>query len=527
MSTLTCKWCGREFEKGHGFGFVEWYCSQKCFEEAKQNEENKKLREQEEAIRHQEMLDAQARSLGYRNHAHYVAAQKQAVIDEVDEVANDIVARGNAISNEYDEITKHKGHMTIKDLALTFKSVSGNFPGKDFCDRDYNFVGIGSDAQVYCVEGISSEKAKKLLASFKNLASRYSTTHEIERKNKYVKVSQKVTATSSISITSRDVATYLLSKKDGIEDTIAPLLKRAEKTNIRNEAKNFFIMSCVSIICFLISTIVYKPINNGGASFWGFLFSFAAFATTVLSGGYRKNNIFSLVGTVLLPIVLTIIYLFVPGEINTPSGYIESKTLLLQGPLFIGTIFSGENPPFTLFVDELTIFASLLAIIPAAKNYKTKLWDLNTNLKEDDLNYLSLDNLTGKYSTITLMIPILLLSVALVFTLGWEYIDTDSYEGLNIGNFFWATIFIIPSYLALFYTPSKSIRFRPSFFIIEAVLIFTFALWAILFFAQSTGGFTFLGILCIIFAVGMTIKTVIEIKKRIFPSKKSVNLSKR
>ena len=122
-----CTWCGREAPLTYGWGD---YCSKKCEveagrqrAEAAQQRAAAALLAAEEARRKQEELDDAARAQGYSDFAAMDSAKLTDVWRKQEQVEKGLIEKSNGI------ITK------IKDLAETFVKVSGNFGGKDFCDR--------------------------------------------------------------------------------------------------------------------------------------------------------------------------------------------------------------------------------------------------------------------------------------------------------------------------------------------------------------------------------------------------------
>lgn len=445
-----CMWCGREFE-GLGCGdesdgsllFGYPYCSRRCYEEAKAS-----------ARQRQESLDREAQSMGYANYSEFRQARNQNLRDIVDIEAKIIENKRKIVMCVLAKF-EDRPVPTIEDIrrfAETFSALSDKLP-KGFAEDNVKFIWIDEDGQFRHIDGLSDEDADYFFGAFIELIHIKTKTEKIKRKNEDIKVSREATACEGVYIFTNDVIEYLIAHSQGIEDIMKPLLEKIEKQSSSRENNGTLIYSGVAIATAFISVLILNTVSEK-SSFWGGLFAYAALCSTIISTGFRRKNVASLVVTFVLPAALYLI-----------SGMLRTQHF------------------YSMVMFKMSLLASLLAIIPAVKNFRKTKFSLDTKLSETDTKKASAKSDADRDGSGTVgmgLIAVIFIFIARAFS---RNLETGAFDNADdeMGAFFWAALFLLASLLAPGYSFAmpKSIHNRPSaniVLIIEAIAFGYFSL---------------------------------------------------
>lgn len=462
MST-KCSWCGREFDDSKGYlggGLFQNFCSRRCYEEYEANRKAKDQELEERARQYQESLDREARSMGYANHAEYRAAKNQELRDSVDAEADELLAQGRNVSAKLSAFGNKSAEEALesnnlKRLATALSAVSEN-DSKSFGEEEKAFIWIDQDGKLNFLkgEGFTESEARFLFDTYFFLVKIHHSTQKIKKENQDIKVSRTVEYTSGASMYTNEALEFLMqSNSQNIEDVLKPLLEKAEKKSVSSENLSTIISFCIAIAAAFISVLILNASSGAGGSFWGGLFAYAALCSTIISTGFRRKNVANLVITFVLPAALY----FISGMLRTQHFY-------------------------SSFMFKMSLLASLLAIIPAVKNFRKTKFSLDTKLSEADkkFGYYDLTLRTGSVIVSLGLIAILFIIIANFFSINF---GSGAFENADdeMGAFFWTALFLLASLLAPGYSFAmpKSIHNRPSaniVLIIEAIAFGYFSL---------------------------------------------------
>lgn len=459
-----CLWCGREYyDSGYVANFLDatitftsdhGYCSRRCYEEAK-------LNEQEKQHQRQDALDNQAHSMGYANHSEYRAAKNQELRDAVDAEADELAAQGRYVSAQLSAFGNKSAEETLdknnlRRLATALSAVSENI-SESFGEEEKAFIWIDQYGNFNFLqgEGFTESEARFLFDTYFSLVKIHNSTQKIKKENQDIKVSRTVEYTSGASMYTNVALEFLMQcNSPEIDDVLSPLLEKAEKKSASSGNIFTFVSSGIAIAAVFISVLILNASSGAGGSFWGGFFAYVALCSTIPSTGFRRKNVASLAMTFALPSAI----------------------------FFIGGMLIRTQHLYSVFMLKMCLLSSLLAIIPAIKNFRKTKFSLDAKLSEADkkLGNYDLTLRSGLLIVSLGLIAILFIIIANFFSLNFGLGNFENADD-EMAGFFWAAVFLLASLLApgWSFAMPKSIHNRPSaniVLLIEAIAYGYFSL---------------------------------------------------
>lgn len=203
--------------------------------------------------------------------------------------------------------------------------------------------------------------------------------------------------------------------------------------------------------------------------------------------------------------------------INGWRIWFSSIAGVLHGNMF----FNGRMPAFTDYINNLIVWVSIIAIIPAILNYKKAFWSIETKFGEADFPHddilgeeasqgINDEKNTDKTSADEIMSQQVWFNAGTTFVIIYPLVFIFLFLANKFmltaeeGNafMFWTVVFTLPEYIVLVFYPAKSFRMRPSLIIARLIMAVSFALWSAPWFVA---GHTGIGIMTSLVAAGQFI----------------------